>query len=234
MRTSLLLFTFFYCFSLQSLATEVIHIASAPFYITSFQQLVSKKPCSEVQHTNKSIPRGVADLLIICQAFEESSLDVEFKFTPVPNYVRGYRLVEEGKVHLSAETIWENQHNDDIFYLSEPIIPKGQFEVGVYVPSYRTDLLAVKSLKELQQYSAVSQKSWVNDWALLERLHLKKLHNVSTIPQMFKMVGHGRIDFLLWTFTSNAQLSQKINNIELYPIPNIKFVIPQSRHYAVS
>lgn len=231
-QKSLVLILFFIPFL--SLSKEVIHIASAKLYIKSFQKLISETPCNKVQGTNKSLARGVADLLIICQAFEESSLDVEFKFTPVPNYARGYSLVKEGKVHLNAETIWENQHDEELFYLTEPIIPKGEFEVGVYVPAHRTDLLAIKSLKELQKYSAVSQKTWVNDWTLLERLNLKKIHDVSTIPQMFKMVAHGRIDFLLWTFTSNDKLSQKIQDVELHPIPGVKFTIPNSRHYAVS
>lgn len=234
MRTVLIFIPFFLVIPFFSLAKEVVHIASAEFYIKSFQKLVAETPCSKAQGTNKSLARGVADLLIICQAFEESSLDVEFKFTSVPNYARGYTLVKEGKVHLNAETIWENQHNKSLFYLTEPIIPKGDFEVGVYVPPHRSELLTIKSLKELQNFSAVSQKTWVNDWALLQSLNLKEIHHVSTIPQMFKMVAHGRIDFLLWTFTSNDKLSQRIKDVELYPIPGIKFIIPQSRHYAIS
>ncbi|MGJ8692813.1 MAG: substrate-binding periplasmic protein [Thalassotalea sp.] len=232
----LLIFTCYFLALLPSQAKELIYISAAEVYINSFKKVTNNRACADLKtaEIQGAIPRGVADLLIICHAFNESAMDVEFIFTAVPNYVRGYMLVKAGKVHLNAETIWENQHDTKLFYLSVPIIEQGEFEVGIYVPPYRTDLLAITSLEELQKYTAVSQRSWVNDWALLERLALKRIHSVSTISQMFKMVGHGRIDFLLWTFTSNKLMSQKIHDIELYPIPNLKFVIPDSRHFAIS
>lgn len=225
-------------YSHSAMATYILKVATDQMFIDEYMLLTDNIPCYQ-QNTEKlaeiaSNARGTINLHLICMAFKEADFDVSFQFVPVFDYARAIHAVEDGLVDITTHTVWDNLRNEKT-YLSVPIFRINEFELGIYTRKNHTALHRVKSLNELQKFSAVSQHTWVNDWELLEKVQPASLRSIKTIHQIFKMIKHERADYTLMPFINNSpEMSYNIANVELYPIKGIKFTVPHSRHFIVS
>lgn len=220
------------------MSAHAVKVATDQTFIDEYLLLTQDVPCYQ-QNTKKlaeiaSNARGTVNLHLICMAFKAADFEVNFKFIPVFDYARAVHVVEEGLADITTHTVWDNLSNEKT-YLSAPIFRVNEFELGIYTRKNHLALHRIKSLKELQKFSAVSQHTWVNDWELLEKIQPASLRSIKTIHQIFKIIKHERADYTLMPFINNSpEMSYNIANVELYPVKGIKFTVPHSRHFIVS
>jgi ABC-type amino acid transport substrate-binding protein len=104
---------------------------------------------------------------------------------------------------------------------------------GIFTRPDHAALLNISSAEELRKFTAVSSKSWLYDWAALERMGVETIH-VPQYLQMGEMVASGRADFFVGEFPGADDLSQYIDGKRYIPVPNVKIMLTGSRHIAVS
>lgn len=81
---------------------------------------------------------------------------------------------------------------------------------------------------------AVSSRNWTIDWQVLTKMNLSGLNHSGQFPLMARMLVKGRADFMLSPFYNSPDLSFTEGGEKFIPIPNIKVVLPGSRHFALS
>jgi len=222
----------------KSVSKNSIKIAITQSVLERYQEFLDGESCHDFDDFSSSLSshRAVIELLIICKAFNISAPNLHIEYELAPNNKRAKWFVAKGMAHMTGETVWENDItiNNDRFYFSNTIIEKGAMEQGLYVSPDREDMLKISSTKELKNITAVCQPTWSKEWAILDKLELKGVYPASNIEMMYQMVEHSRVDFLLWTFSSDKDLSQIYKNIKLIPIPGIKVKIYDSRKFMLS
>lgn len=189
-------------------------------------------PWNYTDYRAKDIHRGTVELILFAKALKAGGLDFSLKIMEAPNYSRALNIVEENKADAPAETIWLDDINRDIFYVSDPIFRNGEIELGVYVKPSNREILQVRSLVELRKYSAVSSDKWVMNWNTLGEMGIKR-HSTPKMELMYRMVDRERVDFYLTEFTSKDDFASIMDDIRLIPIPGIKVGLNSSRHFVI-
>ncbi|WP_158971530.1 hypothetical protein [Paraglaciecola sp. L3A3] len=218
----------------KSLAKEQplkISIAIFENILSVFQDWTRNKPCWEVtefkaEHTN----RGAAELIILCKALHLGGLKFEFDIYPTPNYSRSLLLSQQKKVHLQAQTVWLDQTDTERFYVSPALLKKGEIVKGIYTLKNHSIMQYVQKPEELSYFRGVTMPSWHHDWNTIRQL-TKNVIAAPSPDSIHKMIEKDRADFTLGEFNQN--MSILLGDVYLYPVPNMKIVINQSRHIAV-
>lgn len=198
--------------------------------------LNGKDPLNIKNFNNKGARRSVVDLIILQQAISIGGYKADFNFIKSPTSLRELQQLKDGKGITTATTSWlydlKNMQND--IYISEAIINDGEFEAGLYTLDSNNKILNLKTLEEIQNLTAVSNKYWVSDWNTLESLNLKKIYHTIKWKSMTRMIKAKRADILLAPFQSTYDLSFKTEDNRFLPIPNLKVGLKGSRHFAIS
>jgi len=214
----------------------VLPVAVLAEALTRYQTILKEKGVSAEEITDLKSPlanRQVADLVILQQALIAGGLRAHFAFIPVPNAVRGRESVRSGLAVLSGEDLFSMAFTDDVF-MSPPVIPNGAFVKGVYGLPDNAALQAVRTLDDLKKLSAVSSSEWKADWKTLKEIAPARLISVAQHQSMFKVVQYRNIDFTLYEFPATSDLSQIVDGIRLVPVPGVKVVLRDSRHFMIS
>lgn len=179
--------------------------------------------------------RAEADLVLIWKALNEGGLEnVDFIFLESRTLARNIQMVKNGEVVLFAHDLPVGDFEETVF-MTIPIIPPRRFEKGIYTIPAHTELLNIKTLEELRNFTAVSSRSWVADWEILENMQLKKLFDTVKYQNMLDMVANERVDFAVLDFPNNEDLNQTLSDGKiLTPVPGVKIVLNVSRHFMVS
>lgn len=178
--------------------------------------------------------RDVIELLLLHQALALGGRHMKPVLQSVDSYKRILQMLGTGSALLSGTTVWRedlNLHRDS-YWITEPVISRGMFEVGVYVPP-ESPLLGLQELP-LNQLSAVSSRNWPVDWRTLNNMGLKKVEDGEKWYSMVKMVMAGRADFLLAPFQPSDDMSLNVKGLTLLPVPGVKVRLEGSRHFVVS
>lgn len=181
--------------------------------------------------------RSVVELVLLQQALKAGGLDTPVSFFFSPNYVRMINLVQTGDFVVAGNTAWhtDTNHLKEKLHFSPPVIRRGEYEAGIYaLATNRKALASVRSLKDLQNHSIVSNKHWKVDWRTLNELGMTKLYNAPVWETIVGMVIGGRVDFILSPFSTEPDLSVTYQGAKLLPVPNLKIGLLGTRHYIVS
>ncbi len=199
---------------------------------TFFQKWTKNQSCSDISISGKKgVNRNTVELILLCKALKIGGLNERIKVVETPNYTRSLFLAKAGSITMPSETVWITDIDKSSFYVSDPVVRKGEYEVGVYTRKDRLDMHKIRSLDELKKFSAVSSILWIHDWAALTKIGVEK-HSVYNLLSMYKMVDKGRADFTLQDFQLNNIIT--LDGVSLFQISNIKFVFAESRHFVVS
>ena len=217
----------------------VITVAAIEGSINSWNEFKSYSKVSpeKIQHIlgAESSVRFIADMVILTQAFEKAGYDYEIEFVIAPNERRAVRMLVDGVAVMVGSDLFLNDYPESIF-ISEAIIKEGELFKGVFGLSSNKALMSAKSIKDLQQLTAVSLPNWKTDWSTLTKLQVKDLIPVNTYRAMVHVITFRNVDFGLieiprlpnpintWTYKGGA----------LSIVPGIKLQMPGSRHFAVS
>jgi hypothetical protein len=178
--------------------------------------------------------RIVVTLVLIQKALHIGGLgDVEFEFHIVPNSERERAEVKSGRVVMGSQDSWDYDF-DDTVYMSEPVIPDGTFEKGLYTHPTNSAMLSVRDSEDLKDRSAVIVGTWKGDIAVLQSLDIREIHTVYEYQTIPKFLSLGRADFTLLEFSANPDMAVSYFGETLIPVPGIKVVLPGNRCWMVS
>ncbi|NOU51005.1 hypothetical protein HG263_10720 [Pseudoalteromonas sp. JBTF-M23] len=201
------------------------------------QTILSGQSVHNIENFNHPLcQRDVVDFVIIQKAIKLGGLDLTFKFE-LGNYdARNIRLLLDGLLLVSFDTIWYQQlskHTDKL-YISDPIIRKGEYVTGIYTSPNNINDLKRKISNDLSNVSIVSSRAWYTDWQTLKALKPKSLEDEADWIVMAKMVSRGWIDGMLVSFNNQSPFQYSGHDYFIEAVPDIKIPLQDSRHFAVS
>jgi hypothetical protein len=94
-----------------------------------------------------------AELLILCNALRVGGEPVRLELVAQPNYNRGLAEAIAGRIDLPSQTVWSSELDQyaDALLRSLAIVQPGEWQMGLYTTENRADVLAVRSIEELQR-----------------------------------------------------------------------------------
>jgi hypothetical protein len=202
-----------------------------------YQSFVKDRDVASIgNYSGNNIRRDVVDMIIAQQALQLGGFPHHFTYLPGKLNFRNTMLLQQGKLLMSFDSYWfvDAQAISDSVYISAPVIRKGEYLAGIYTHPDNKKVLAIKTLDDLTELTAVSTPKWRTDWATLQQLPLKELIREDEWLSMARMVSMQWIDFILMPFNSTADQSFILENIYLVPVKNIAVVLKDSRHFVVS
>lgn len=198
-----------------------------------FKESTDGTSCLNVKkYVYKGSSRGYAEALLICQALTLGGIEPIFKFHQFPNYGRALKELKKGSTHLMLSTNWLSQKSTE-FYVSQALMEAGEFEKGIYTLEGNEALLNISDLEHLENFTALANKAFTNDWQILSQLGVD-IYSNSSWQLLFKMVKAKRGDFILAEFSSKPDMSIMTAGIKLIPVPRIKIIFNDSRHVFVN
>jgi len=224
-----------FCFSSTNAQAIDITISANQLIYDSYNKWTATTPVQQITNfNNPNANRGTVELVLICQALNAAGLNYNLTVKPYPNYARALMEAEQGKVHISAEVLWDVDINVAKLYKTDAVIRDGEYEKGVYTRADNTPVLGTRNLDQLRQFSAIMPKTWKVDWGTLETMQISNLQSAARKDQIFKMIANKRADFTLLEFSQADDMSNELDGIKLVPVPNIKVGLKGSRHFVVS
>ncbi|GEM_PF-3081509 len=202
--------------------------------INEFISLYKSKDCRGETPIKsfKQHQRQLFELVILCRAFRDTIYYLDIVNSG--NYERTLLLTKNGQVDIHGETIWLAESDNRYFYLTSALLNKSDIEFGLFFKKGNQNIHSSTSFDDLKRLSAVTQLGWKIDRKILAKLAIRDVYYASNTSSMFKMVDRGRVDFMLWSFSGQADLSIFNNDIKLIPIENLKVSALDSRHFAIS
>ncbi len=180
--------------------------------------------------------RSVTETLLLEQALIFGGFDREVKLISERiDYDKKLLLLLSGKAPLYAEAFLQDdflQYQEEL-YITEPLIRKNEYFVGLYTSPQNKNALTATP-ETLNQLTATSNNTWVQDWQALNAIGLKKVFHVSSWIYMIKMVKNQQADIILSHFQPDENMRLMWEGHNLIPIPNMKLSLPSSRHFIVS
>ncbi len=232
----MILFLFYFVIINISLANELL-VVVPPDVLKDYHAFVTNKDVLQIKNfSSKGSRRDVVEVILMQQALHHGGITESIKFYPISSYTRIKMELEKGEMVSVANSMWlsDLETIKDKVYISIPIIKEGEIEAGLYTVPDNTKALSVKTIQDIQNLSAISNKSWTPDWKALTSLNLKNLQSTPTWLSMVRMVDVGRADFLLAPFQSTQDLSFEAEGVRFVAIPEMKVILPGSRHFAIS
>lgn len=180
--------------------------------------------------------RAVAEIYIFQQAVASSNLGLSIKLKPESANMRhAFTLAQAGRVITFTETYSHVDIVDkrDDFYISQAVLNKGEYPVGLYTSIDNHRALATER-NQLHKLSAASHPQWHTDWSILESINVKNIHAVNSMEAALNLVGQQKADIVLKAFQSGEGFVFSHNNHKLVPIVGLKVFFPDSRHFLIS
>jgi len=230
-------FIFFIMISLiapQLACAQGITIAANPIIHSQYSKWEDKHDFTTPPNfSNMKAHRGEVELALICMALRRGGFTDQINVTVVPNYSRALLSSKQGKTTMPAETVWDSEVDQNAFYRSVPILEEGSIELGIYALPSNASIMKVKTLHDLQRFTAVSSINWVKDWDTLIKMGIKT-YDVPKQELMFRTVAAHRVDFLLTKFSADPELEVYVDGVAFIAVPNIKVGLQGARSFVVS
>lgn len=170
---------------------------------------------------------------ILVHALSQSAFPFKIEPLVAPNSERSRRLLISGKATIRGD--WDfNIDGKDYLYKSDAFILPDIVEKGLYRLPSNERLQQIRSASDLAVLSAAINPYWRLDWQFLNGIQLSHLTKATTLDQTFQLIKRRGIDFTLLEFSSRDDLAHYHQGIRLVPAPNIKVVLPNTQHFAIS
>lgn len=186
--------------------------------------------------SGKTIRRDVVDMIIAQQALVLGGFNHSFKYHPGKLNFRNTKMIEKGRLLISFDSYWLTDANAlaEYVFISEPVIRKGEYIAGIYTNPNNQAVLAINSLDDLKQFSAISTPKWRTDWATLSSLPIKELIREDEWLSQARLTNIQWVDFMLMAFHSTPDKSFTLDKIHLVPVKGIGVMLNDSRHFVIS
>lgn len=180
--------------------------------------------------------RDVVDFILIQQAVALGGIELEINFVPGNYDARNIRSISQGILLLGLDSFWLSElskHTDTVF-ISQPLIKCGEYHAGLYTSATNQKAMAARTLEQIKRLSFVSNSDWASDWHTLTALNPSKLLNEKSWSSQAKLVSRGWVDVMLAPFLPDNQFRFTGSGFDIVAIPDIKLMLYDSRHVAVS
>ena len=182
-----------------------------------------------------NLPQGrdLVDVILLNQALYYGECNCQLEYFDNSVYGRNIELLKSGEFAMSADTLWLSDINrhPDFLLSSEPVINNGEYDVGLYTSENNNKALNAKNLADISRLTAISNRFWTADWQAINQLKPSKLAHIESFPNMKRLVKSEIADYTLMHFRIK---DNQLNYENLTPIPNVKAVLWDSRHFALS
>ena len=141
----------------------------------------------------------------------------------------------KGESLLYGNTLWFETVRDyqGSLYISDPIIRYGEFEAGFYTSVDNEKALST-TIDTLSELTVITSRQWIADWRALHNSSVQPINFMGSWIEMLSMVEYRVVDAMLINFSLKKNLQLLFNGKIYVPIPNIKIMLPGSRHFVVS
>lgn len=177
--------------------------------------------------------RDLVDLIILTKALKLGGCDCELQLHDNAKYGRNIEMIISGKFVMSGDTLWRQdiERYYDVLLMSDTVIERGQYDVGLYTSANNQRALRAQNNHDIRTLTAASNRFWSADWQAMRQLKTKRLAHVENWSKLINVVEQQLVDFTFLHFRLNHG-----ENVftDLVPIPNIKAVLWDSRHFAIS
>lgn len=233
---SLITFIYFSLLTINAFAKDIpVYVRDDVYH--DYKKFTHNKNIYKIKNfTGNNIRRDVVDMILVQQALKLGGFEHKLSLIPGKLNFRNTKMLQNGRLLISLDTYWLKDAEaikDDIF-ISAPVIRQGEYVAGIYTSPENKDVLAIKQLKDLEKFSAISTPKWRTDWQTLKSLPLKEVIKEDEWLSMARMVHLKWVDFLLMPFHSSSDQAFKTNTFNLVPVPNIGILMQDSRHFVIS
>ncbi|MDO6427869.1 hypothetical protein Q4489_12645 [Thalassotalea sp. 1_MG-2023] len=186
--------------------------------------------------SGKTIRRDVVDMIIAQQALTLGGFNHTFKYHPGKLNFRNTKMIQQGTLLISFDSYWLADANAlaEHVYISAPVIRHGEYVAGIYTSPNNKAVLAINSLDDLKQFTAISTPKWRTDWRTLESLPIKQLISEDEWLSQARLTHIQWVDFMLMAFHSTPDKSFTLDKIHLVPVKGVGVVLNDSRHFVIS
>ncbi|NTS77732.1 hypothetical protein HR060_12760 [Catenovulum sp. SM1970] len=180
--------------------------------------------------------RDIVERVLIQQAIWFGGYEHTVKWFPVQNYSHGLQKLASGRVALMGTPSWLSDLNKDksSYLITDPIINKNDFLVGIYTSPYNRDALKAKTLDEILALSITSTRYWFVDWRTVKVLGFNRVVESRSWVDIVGKVSKMQADITLAPFEASPDMKIDFFGQTLVPIRDIRVALHDSRHYAVS
>lgn len=182
--------------------------------------------------------RDVMELAWLLREIQRQPQAPNVQLVRIDSYERLMAQVRDGHIDVVGTSAWQadlETLGSGSVAISEAMIPRGAFVVGVYTAPRNEAALRTQSIGQLRGLRFVSNSGWTLDWATLHKLGITPAFDVKTWGQMVALVDAGRADALLAPFqpTANA-MELQFEGKTLVPVDGIAVALDGSRHLVAS
>lgn len=219
---------------------ETFIILAPPDVLDDYRLFLGGRTASDVErYDGEHVRFDVVELVLFEQALHAGGFRGELKWVPQKNFKRIVQQVSAGQATAAGNSVWQSiaSKADNKFYITDPIVPAGKLETGLFTSAHNKSALAIKDLSQLSQMRIVSNRNWTKSWSWLQSIQVRQLYNHTDWPSMVKMVASNHADIVMAPFPLNADrqnLTLSVDGIPLVPVPGVKLVNGGSRHFVVS
>ena len=178
----------------------------------------------------------IIEMIILQQALHYGGLDQKVKFEPqnIANLGEIAAIVD-GAILMYGRSMWLETSVDyqGSLYISEAVIENGEFEAGLYFNASKKHLLET-NMNNLDKLKVVANPRWRADWRALLNTPMTVVNFIGPWENMLAMVDASIVDVMLINFSVSQNLKLTFMERKYLPIPNLKVVLPDSRHFVVS
>jgi len=198
--------------------------------------LDGRNPVEIKDYSGDKARRDVIEVVLFQQALALGGLDASLEMRVLPTYLRTQKELRKGSIAATTTTLWLNdlEQIKDAILITDALVEEGMFEAGLYTSTKNTKALNAKTIHDVRQLTAISNRNWRADWETLQALNLKSLTHTQHWEIMVKNVDQLRVDFLLAPFQPTESMQLSVDDVVLMPIPGMKVGLVGSRHFAIS
>lgn len=210
-----------------------LSLVVAPDVLTNYHRFLDGRHPWEVTDIEGKVERDTLEVFITLYALRKGGLNFFPEFVTTPSLERHIALLKSGSVVISAALIDSVDIENTDTILAAPFLIEDQTQIaGLYTASSNAQALAAKSLDDVKQLTAISNKSWRADWSALSGVGLRELVSVADWVAMCRMVSVGRSDFLLAPLSDSDELVTPVG--PLVKMEPFAIKIHAIRKYAIS
>jgi hypothetical protein len=199
--------------------------------------ILANRSVLEVENYNGDCSRReVVEIILVQQMLALGGFEYQFILEPGYYNMKERKLIEKGLLLVNVDSVWENEANamaKDV-YILPALIRKGEYKAGFYTSADNHKVLSLTSVEQLKQLTVVSNKNWTVDWNSLTQAGFEKVFHEEQWMSQALLVKKHLIDAMLIPFSNKKDLSYSIKGIELKPIADFTFMLPESRHIIIS
>ncbi|MGB0257034.1 MAG: hypothetical protein ACPGES_00145 [Coraliomargarita sp.] len=196
----------------------------------------ARDPLTIEDYSGPHARRDVVELVLVQQALQLGGCERPVKWVPTRLYKNSIVELRSGRHVLNGTSVWERDVVSQAahLYASDLLLDEGQFVVGFYAAASNRRALSAKSLEDLRELVAASNRHWYPDWKTLNALGFEDMRDVRSWETLVLLLAGERADFTLAPFNASQGMKIEHGDCTLLPIPNLKTSLPGKRVWMVS